>query len=541
MKNLPFRFVLLFLVGFSLKSQAQSSTPGESLYYSRLQFAGPARTQGIAGANVALGGDFGNLTSNPAGLGFFRKSEFNFSPGLGLGSADAANTAVLSTSQNQTKNSFHIASVGLVFANRKADDDQSSNWRGGSFALGFSRVADFNTAFSYSNSNIPDNQSIFQYLREPGGYTNPSNPDYQSYIGDISTQGSNGQYSNLDGLAYGTLLTSFGAVKLPPGSPTDSANAIITTPRIDGRLPVAQTETVTRSGSVSQFDLGYGGSYKDRLYIGGGIGIVSSNSHVIRDFTETHSANTNTAATNLALHDDDKTTGTGINARLGVIYRASDIVRVGASIQTPTYIQFTDTYSESLTTSFSAPIPYKDANGNSQTSTGIAASSQLPPYVYSLTTPFRANGGIAVTLGKHGFVTGDIEYVGYQQARLSSDPSNANGDNYSFSGENQTINTAFQNAINLRFGTEVRFDIFRIRAGYAHYGDPYRNLAIDGSQQFYTLGAGFRQNKFFMDIAGVYTTFNQLYSPYTLYNGKQPVINVKANRYTTTVTAGFTF
>ena len=41
--------------------------------------------------------------------------------------------------------------------------------------------------------------------------------------------------------------------------------------------PITQNETVTTKGSLSQFDLGYGGSYRDKLYVGGGIGIVSLN------------------------------------------------------------------------------------------------------------------------------------------------------------------------------------------------------------------------------------------------------------------------
>ena len=511
--------------------QAQSPYVGESVYYSRLQFAGPARTQGIAGANVALGADFGNLTSNPAGLGLFRKSEMHISPGIGLGSSDASGTGA---AQTQDKNSFHIASVGVVFAGHKPDDDQSSNWRGGSFALGFSRLADFNTAFRYSGQ-VADNQSIFQRLREPGGYTSATSGSYNDALDKIDKQFNSGEYYNLDGLAYGAYLTDF----------TQGGNSldILGQVKRSSSLTVPQTETVTRSGSVSQFDLGYGGSYRDRLYIGAALGIVSSNRQVVRDFSETrNNSDATTSFSSLLLHDEVKTAGNGINFRMGLIYRASDIVRVGASVQTPTYFKFSESINTtSLTTVFSPAISYVDKNNQTQTVSGATVSAPLPPYAYTLTTPFRANGGIAITLGKRGFVTGDIEYVGYQQARLHNDSSDANGDNYSFADENQSISTLYQNAINLRFGAEARFDIFRLRAGYARYGDPYKVSTIDRAQNFYTLGAGLRQNNFFLDVAAVYTTFNQQYSPYALVSGMQPVINVDASRYTTTVTAGVNF
>jgi hypothetical protein len=39
----------------------------------------------------------------------------------------------------------------------------------------------------------------------------------------------------------------------------------------------------------------------------------------------------------------------------------------------------------------------------------------------------------------------------------------------------------------------------------------------------------------------VYTRYNSYYSPYVLDEGTQPVVQVKNDRYTTTLTAGFTF
>ncbi len=555
MKRLPFQLLGSLLL-LASSARAQSPYAGEAVYYSRLQFAGPARTQGIAGANVALGADFGNLTSNPAGLGLFRQSEFHFTPGLGLGSADAvADSTGTDTgpSQNATKNSFHIASVGAVFTNRLADTDASSDWRGGSFALGFSRLADFNATFHYVNT-VADSHSLFQALREPNGVSlldkegHYTGRMYDSRLDDINSQFSAKSYTNLDGLAYGTYLTSFGdaSVKIPnPRKPKQDTTIVVdkvdVTPGLERNLPATQNVTLTRSGSVSQFDLGYGGSYKDRLYVGGAIGIVSSNSNTVRDFSEAaNPADLTTSFGSLLLHDAVKTTGTGVNARVGVIYRLNDALRLGGSVQTPTYIQFTDTYSTSLETKFSKPLTFNTKNGPSTTS-GERIALPGGQYAYTLTTPFRANGGAALTLGKHGFVTADLEYLGYQQARFSGNPNDANGDDYSFTSENQTISQAYQNAINVRLGGEARLDIFRLRAGYAHYGDPYRTSTLDRAQEFYTAGVGFRQSNFYLDVAGVYTTYKQLYSPYSLVGGQQPLISVNANRYTTTVTAGFTF
>ncbi|MBH8559560.1 OmpP1/FadL family transporter [Hymenobacter negativus] len=496
----------------------------DALRYSRLQFGGPARTQGIGGANVALGADFGNLTSNPAGLGMYQKSEVHFTPGIGIGQSDARIDGGTTASQSAEKNSLHVASLGGVFTTRRPDNDQTSDWRGGAFALGFSRVADFNSASSYQGT-INNNQSYLSRLQPAADAARGA-----TAFADLDKQASSGTYTSNLGLAYGAYLANIRSSR----AGADSAVVL----RKQGNA-LTQGETLTTSGSISQFDIGYGANYRDRLYIGGAIGIVSSNYTQLRTLTEADN-DPNTHFNSLTSNSQLKTSGKGFNARVGLIYRALDNLRVGASVQTPTFMQLTDTYSETLTANYSAQgtdrVPSDLPVGD------YSVSLPVNDYAYTITTPFRANGGVAYTLGKHGFLTGDIEYVGYGQARLHNDSQNANGDNYSFATENSDIQARYKNTVNLRFGAEGRFDVFRLRLGYARYGDPYKaDTNNERLQSFYTAGAGLRQGNFFLDAAVVYTTVDQLYTPYSLNNGLQPVIKVNGNRYTTNITAGITF
>ena len=521
MKKRIFWLGLALVAGSAGHAFAQG--PTDALRYSRLQFGGPARTLGIAGANVALGADFGNLSSNPAGLGLYQKSEFHVTPGVGFGRSEGRLEGNASSALEATKNSFHIASGGLVFTTRRADSDQETNWRGGSFALGFSRVADFNTSSNYQGT-LTNNQSFLSRLRPETGARG------QAFFDNLDQQVDDNDYRTDLGLAYGAYL----------------ANVVVGRNRLDSAVVLRQQgsqlnqgELVTNSGSVSQFDLGYGGSYRDRLYIGGAIGIVSSNFTQTRVLTE-GDTDFNTHFIGLRSRSELQTKGSGINARLGLIYRANDKLRVGASVQTPTFMRFTDTFGESLTSNFSAQGTDRVPPDLPVGETTVTAS--YPDYAYNLTTPFRANGGVALTLGKYGFVTGDVEFVGYGQARLNNDAEDANGDDYSFSAENNDIKTRYQSAVNLRFGAEGRFDIFRARLGFARYGDPYKaDAGFDRAQNYYTGGLGLRQGNFFIDAAAVYTSFNQIDVPYDLENNLQPVVKVNNNRFTTSLTAGFTF
>jgi hypothetical protein len=506
-------------LGQASYSYAQDAT--DALRYSRLQFGGSARTLGIGGANVALGADYGSVSSNPAGLGLYQKSEIQITPGFSVGQGEG--TLLNSTSAagplNQTANNFNF-SGGAVFSSRRSrlgygSDD--SAWKGGAFAIGFTRIAELNGGSNYLGT-VNDNTSLLQRLRE---YRTPLTGTNN---GSIRSQGQDGYY-NLDGLGYGAFLTDVRTGRR-------GQDTLVTQIR---RGAITQGERIQTTGSMSQLDLAYGGSYRDKLYIGLGLGIVSSNYHSRRTLTESEADQT-TPFTNLALYDDVQTSGTGFNARLGLIYRVIDAVRIGASVQTPTWMRMTDTYSQSLTTNFSGnpAEQYTPSTGTNQ-------------YAYSITTPFRANGGVAVTIGKFGFLTGDVEYVGYNQARLDSNPNNTLGDNADFSDTNSYIQQNYAKAVNLRFGGEARIDIFRVRLGYAHYGSPYNattvlnQSATNLAQTFYTAGLGLRTGSFFLDVAGVYTRYNSYYSPYTLNNFTEPVVQVKNDRFTSSVTAGFTF
>ncbi len=523
-------------LGSSQVAHAQGNYADDALLYSRQGPAGTARTLGLAGANVSLGGDFGNLTSNPAGLGFFTKSEISVTPGVGFGNASSTPAANLASvagqgSLSQTANSFHIASAGIVFASRRPDNDNSSDWRGGSFALGFTRLADFNQAFSYNNTT-DDNHSFFQFLREPGGYTDYTSAGYQSAVQGIKQQSSTGDYTNLDGLAYDNFLTNFYRVRRSnlPGDTTTVLRAA-TPPRTGA---IQQHETVMNKGSMSQFDLGYGGNYRDKLYIGIGVGIVS----LTRTRTTTFSESSG-GVEDFNYQDYLKTTGTGINGRLGLIYRATDFVRLGASVQTPTYIVLQDTYNTTLT---SAYVPSNLSN---------VLSTTPGTYDYSITTPFRANGGVTFLLNKYGFLTGDIEYVGYGQARFNTTGNSQTGD---FTNTNQQISNGYRSVVNFRVGAEGRFDIFRARLGYAYYANPYSGTSsFSRDQNYFTGGLGIRTKSFFVDAAGVYLAYKDQYSPYTLASAEvntnpastiqraSPVININQNRFTVSLTGGLIF
>ncbi|MDF7812722.1 hypothetical protein [Hymenobacter sp. YC55] len=511
MKNLKY-WLAVALLSPASHSFAQYAT--DALRFSQTQPSGTARSLGVGGANVAVGSDLGNLVTNPAGLGLFQRSEVSFTPGVGIGNA---NSQVFGTTTSDGRNSVHVANFGVAFANRRPDSD-SNPWRGGTLALGLNRINDFNQSFRYRGSFA-------------GGPSGAGSNILNYYDRGITA----GQSTDFDDLAYEAFLTDEDQEgRYVPG--TDFGRSL------DGALN--QEETVLTTGSQTQFDIGYGASYRDRLYIGGAIGVVSTRFNSTSTLTATDPSPVDASVRgssfgSLTYREALETRGSGINARIGAIYRVNDAVRVGASVQTPTLHSLSETYSSSLNVVYDTPITVEGktySSGNAATDPGA--------FDYRLTSPFRASGGAAVVIGKHGFLSGDVEYVNYSQARLNNDNTSDQGANnvYDFSSDNDDVRDLYQSAVNLRVGGELRYDIFRFRAGFARYGDPYKASTRDRSQNYYTGGVGLRQKNFFLDLAGVYNTTKRYYNPYVMPNlADTPEVVVDANRFTTTITAGFLF
>ncbi|GAB2795204.1 hypothetical protein HNQ93_002970 [Hymenobacter luteus] len=499
MKNLKYYLAaaLLSPAGYAF---AQSSA--DALRFSQNQPGGTARTLGIGGASSAVGADFGSILTNPAGLGLFQRSEISFSPGFG---SSNTTTQAFGARGTDSRSNLQIGSLGIVFSGRRPDSDNTSPWRGGTFAFGLNRTNNFNQNLRYS-ATPPLEQDILQRLSEDQG-------------------------AILDKLAYEALLTE------------RDADGTYIPADYDNTGTLTQRETIERSGGQTQFDFGYANSYRDKLYIGGAIGIVHTRYNTVSSLTATDptppSNDPGGKFGSLSLRENIETSGTGVNARLGVIYRPNDIVRVGASVQTPTYSEVVETYSATLDATFDSPITLDDGTRHT-TGDGNFPAEDL---AYTVTSPFRATGGVAVVLGKNGFLSADAEYVNYGQARLGYDRNTTAVTPGDLGPANDAIRGQYQSAVNLRVGGELRLDVFRLRAGFAHYGDPYKNTSTaNRAQTFYTGGVGLRQKNFFLDVAGVYGSGKQVYTPYELANpARTPRIVVDDNRFTTTLTAGFNF
>ena len=173
-----------------------------------------------------------------------------------------------------------------------------------------------------------------------------------------------------------------------------------------------QRYTSVSKGNVSEASLNIGGKINDIFYVGATIGIQSIYYRKDENYSEfaLRSSDFQTGFNSFTHRYSLKTTGTGINVRVGAIFTPVHFIRLGASISTPTWMYLHDEWEERIASDFSA----------TQTSQAYYANlvSPLGKYDYILRTPFRWNIGGAFVFGQRGTLSIDYERTDYSTMKL---------------------------------------------------------------------------------------------------------------------------
>ena len=161
MKRLILVIVAIVLYSYDGFSQNEN----DALRYTKTQLGGTARFASVAGAFGALGGDFSALSSNPAGLGIYKKSEFTFSPSFFSGQSESKYNGMTSSDY---KHNFNMGNIGMVFTMNQGNDEQPQGWKNIQFAIGLNRLNNFNNRIMMEGVNN-DNSLLDTYVEQANG------------------------------------------------------------------------------------------------------------------------------------------------------------------------------------------------------------------------------------------------------------------------------------------------------------------------------------------------------------------------------------
>lgn len=497
----------------------RAQIPEDALRMSYTHPSGTAREQAIGGAMGSLGGDITANYVNPAGLGFYKTSEVLISPGW---SFNSAKTGYLSNdTKSPSTNNFLLSTSGFVYG-WSTDPDKSS-----ALSLAVNRTADFNGHIVYQGKN---------------NYSSASD----AYKEEFQNSGiSYDQAYASPGLTYGTRMALYTYLI---DTSQGGLGPIIAQPdkvlAAGGYL--GQNTDIKSTGGITEIALGIAGSSKDKWYWGISIGIPIVNYQRITQYTETDlSGDNNNDFGYYTYTESYSASGVGVNGRFGAIFRPNLNWRFGLAVHTPTFYSITDHLSSLMTTNtegYAGTISIQSASLD----TAANSSNSLE---YDLQSPWHLLASAsyifpgAVTEGKMGFITADIEYVANRDVSYSF-PLDANGnqpDNSYFDLLNNTIKSYYKNTFNFRMGGEYKVDEMAYRLGASYSMNPYSSPDLKANRTTFSGGAGYRKKGIFIDLTYVEAITNDVNFPYRLADKDNLYSTVKQYTGNVILTFGIKF
>ncbi len=451
--------------------------------------------QALGGASSALGADLSALTGNPAGLGFYTRSEVNISlahTGIQTKSSYLAKTDEASESQIQ------MPTLGMVISSNNLGGGE---WHG-SFGFGYSRQAIFIQPIQISGTNNRSSllDNFIEKANDKGATGATLDDEYDSYSGTASSA---------EALAYQTYLINPNSIT--GGAPFE---------RFQPLLPTNQYGTASNSGALTSWDFAYGATYRDQFYLGAALHFSKISSSSSTTWEDEFVGAKNVAGFQYA--ETLLTNGSGIALSLGGIYKVNPSLRLSLAFRSPTYYdQMNETYDARLFPNVIG-IPAIGSTGNPITITKVNPMRLTTnEFTYQFLSPMKVSGGFALFFSKKGFLTADLEYVGYGGMKVYS-AELGGGANQAFQTKyNGQIARNFDGALNIKVGSEIRISpSLSVRGGAALFGGGYAATydTIDRNALQFSGGIGYRKSNFYLDLTAIQRTQKDAYTPYTLKN-----------------------
>ncbi|WP_299429991.1 aromatic hydrocarbon degradation protein [uncultured Maribacter sp.] len=452
MKHIYTSLCLLACITLSAQSSA------DALRYSTENTTGTARYNAMSGAFGALGGDLSALNTNPAGSAVFTNSLFTISGS----NYNRDNYASYFNTGNGTKlNSLNINQAGGVFVLKNNGD---SDWKKITLAINYDLATNFDNEFFASGESRQGIDNYFlnfaqgvpfgSILKQDGEFLEDAYLDIGANAGFGSQQAFLGYYGGI----------------LDPANENDDTDQYT---RNANYTTVNQSYLKNTSGYNSKITLNIGTQYQENLYLGASLNFHSIVYDELKEFTERGYDNDSPIQETFFdsfLH----TEGNGVSLNIGAIAKLNQFIRIGGSYQTPTWYRINDEFSQKVDSDLADDdIGFINFNVVNIFDT------------YTLKTPSKLTGSLAVVFGKQGLLSFDYGYQDMSKAefRPTNDPN--------FSIENDNISSTLGGVSTLRIGGEYRIALVSLRAGYRYEQSPYSNNNFTGDLSGFSGGIGF--------------------------------------------------
>ena len=457
---------------------------------------GTARYVGMGGAMEALGADLSTMSTNPAGIGLYRKNQVAVS--FGMNSQKDGKTF-----HDGTKTNASFDQIGIVLSSRMSPTSYLN------FGFNFHKSRNFDYVLSAADKAV-----------------NGSSLQRQTYVkmvrGDLDLKDPNNLTSDLvhpyresqvDLLSY-ELINQYDAT----GAYVESIS-----PRgIDYMFDRAHT------GYIGEYDFNLSGNVNNRFYWGLTVGVHDVHYHGFSEYSENYTPQTGYPGIDYGKYvDNQNITGTGYDLKLGVIFRPIEEspFRIGISVATPTWYKLK---ASNYTTLSTKTTTYEPMDDNIE---------------FRMNTPWKFGLSAGYTIGREwalGFSYEFADYGSLDMRGITDKYYDAWGDVYRTNSESDVVMKSLtEKTLNgvstIKLGAEFRPDnMLSLRLGYNYVSAMYkkdgvRDQTIDSPGTYMastsdytnwedthrvTAGVGFTFDQFRLDLAYQYSATNGKFYPY---------------------------
>lgn len=466
---------ILIIAAFAMTAvNAQNTIDG--LRYSSEAPTGTARFNALSGAFGALGGDLSSISINPAGSAVFLIS----SAAISLGANDKESKAsYFNTETKSIDTDFNVNQAGAVFV--FINPNEASKWKKFTFGFNYQQTQNFDNELfikGVGNNSIGDffrNQAQGIPLELLQLQSGESISNLYSYLGETQ------------GVAAQNAFLGYQGYIINPIDPSDPSNTQYTS-SIAGNGNFNHDYILLSEGSNNTFTANFSTQFTDKFYFG-----INLNSHIINyDQSSTLFESNNNAGSTVNLvgfENNLSVLGSGFSAQFGGIMKLQNNLRVGLSLETPTWYEITEETSQYLETQ--------------RVEGGQSLIETVNPRVinvyetYYLRTPGKVTASAAYIFGKQALISLDYSFKDYASIEFDS----LDGNDPYFNSINNTIDNSLKGVSSIRLGGEYRINQLSLRGGLRYEESPYSNEETLGDLNGFSLGAGYNLGNYTIDLS----------------------------------------
>lgn len=420
-KMLFYTTVLLTAVLFA----APAIRAQEEIFFLGQELGVGARAMGMGGAYVGVADDYSAMYWNPAGLGQLNRMEMN----VGFSHNKVTNTADFLGVRSKSEDTFtRLNSIGLTIP--------IPTYQGSLvFGFGYNKVTDFDNRFE-----------IEGYNEKWAAY-----PDYF--------------YQTAEDFQRTTVEDN-----------------------------VYQKQSIIEQGSMNHFSFAGSFEIQQNFFLGATLNFISGKDDYGMEFSEDDINNLHNVYQEYDENNMENISDlnyweyrqsivsdfSAANLKIGALYRYGSMLRLGATVKTPTTYKIKETWADSWDEYYDSGDTFNvpEESGTTQ---------------YKIRTPYSFGFGASMKVLNFLFSAG-ADFEDWSQAQFLTDPP--------VSGQTRTQTNAriqkdFKSVTRLRAGAEMYIPLVRarVRAGYFQDPSPYRYTDVRPDKAYLTAGASLMMDK----------------------------------------------